>query len=247
MFALRSAIFALVIATALAVPTVELGTAGNYAILSQTGISTVPTSAITGDIAVSPITAAAITGFSLVLDSDGTKATCGQVTGTVYAAGLVAPTPSLLTTAVGFMETAYTDAAGRTNTDAARIQLGAGKIGGVLPGGPTDPLTPGVYTWSTGVNIDSDLVLSGSNTDIFILQVAGNVNVASGKKMILEGGALPENIFWQVAGLVVVGTTAHMEGIFLVKTSAAFMTGSSLNGRILAQTAVTLDSTTITP
>jgi len=45
---------------------VNLGTAGNYAILAKTGISTVPNSVITGNIGVSPIDSTAITGFSLI-------------------------------------------------------------------------------------------------------------------------------------------------------------------------------------
>ncbi|CAE8636615.1 unnamed protein product, partial [Polarella glacialis] len=48
---------------------VNLGKAGTYAILSKAGISTVPTSAITVNMGVSPIASTAITGFSLVADS----------------------------------------------------------------------------------------------------------------------------------------------------------------------------------
>jgi hypothetical protein len=51
---------------------------------------------------------------------------------------------------------------------------------------------------------------------------------------------------WQVAGYVDAATTSHLEGIFLVKTKVVFKSGSSLNGRILAQTASNLDSATIT-
>jgi hypothetical protein len=54
---------------------VNLGTAGNYVILTKSGISTVPSSAITGDIGVSPIDASAITGFSLIRSTDGTYST----------------------------------------------------------------------------------------------------------------------------------------------------------------------------
>jgi hypothetical protein len=42
------------------------------------------------------------------------------------------------------------------------------------------------------------------------------------------------------------GTTAHLEGIVLTKTAATLQTGASVNGRLLAQTAVTIDSSTIT-
>jgi hypothetical protein len=44
-----------------------------------------------------------------------------------------------------------------------------------------------------------------------------------------------------------VGASAHLEGTLLVKTDVTFKTSSSLNGRILAQTACVLqDATTIT-
>ncbi|CAE8729156.1 unnamed protein product [Polarella glacialis] len=92
----------------------------------------------------------------------------------------------------------------------------------------------------------TDLTLEGSDTDKWIFQMSGNLDMAANTKVILEGGALASNIVWQVAGKVEVGTTAHMEGILLVKTKADFLTGSSLNGRILAQTAVTLQSSTVT-
>jgi hypothetical protein len=224
---------------------VDLGTAGNYVILSKTGISTVPQSAITGDIAVSPIAEGAITGFTLkgngALDGS-TEST--QLTGKAYAANYAVPIPATLTTAVGDMETAYTDAAGRTNTNATRINLGAGILGGVF-GGATDPLTPGIYTFSTDVLISGNLFFEGSATDIFIIQIAGNVIQAANINVLLSGGALAKNIFWQVAGTVGVGAGAHMEGILLVKTAVTFITGSSLNGRILSQTLVALQMATI--
>jgi hypothetical protein len=43
-----------------------------------------------------------------------------------------------------------------------------------------------------------------------------------------------------------VGAGAHLEGILLVKTAVTFITGSTLNGRILAQTLVALQMATIT-
>ena len=56
------------VATAAQAP-VSLGTPSNFVILAKSGISTVPPSAITGDIGVSPIDSTAITGFSLTLKS----------------------------------------------------------------------------------------------------------------------------------------------------------------------------------
>src|SRR5882672_4681065 len=91
---------------------VNLGAAGSYAILAKSGISTVPTSAITGNLGVSPAPASYITGFSLTADATNVFATAPQVTGKVYASDYSVPTPSNLTTAVGDMERAFTDAAG---------------------------------------------------------------------------------------------------------------------------------------
>jgi hypothetical protein len=236
-----------------ATPVVVLGTASNYAILSKTGISTVPPSDVRGNIAVSPIAAEAITGFTVVLGDDGLVASdeSNQVTGSVYAASYGGTTADALTTAVSDMEAAYNDAKSRPNSDGARMELGYGDLGGALPGGggPTAPLTRGVYTWTTDVRIVTDLYFEGSENDVFIMQIAQKLVVAGSVNVILQPTSLGtpkmENIFWQVAGAITVGKGAHMEGIFLGQTSVTFVTGASLNGRILAQTACVLDSNDI--
>ena len=222
-------------ASASATHPVNLGTAGDFVILAKSGISTVPTSAVTGDIGVSPAAATYITGFSLTADSTNVFSTSPQVTGKVYAADYAPPTPSNLTTAVGDMELAFTDAAGRAPDV---TELGAGNIGGMT-------LAPGVYKWGTGLLIPTDVTLTGSATDVWIFQIAQNLTMSSAAKVLLAGGALPKNVFWQVAGLVDLGTTAHCEGVVLTQTSVTLRTGASINGRLLAQTAVTIDGSTV--
>jgi hypothetical protein len=225
-------------ATAAGPARVNLGTAGDFVILAKSGISNVPKSAITGDIGVSPIAATAITGFSLTMDSTTTFSTSDQITGSAYAASYTSPTPTKMTAAIGDMEAAYTDAAGRTNPDFN--EFGAGAIGG-------QTLAPGLYKWTTSVNIPSNgVTFSGTEDDIFILQISGDLIVAAGNEVTLTGGVKPENIFWQVAGTVEVGAGSHMEGIIMGRMGANFLSGSSLNGRVLAQTACTLVGNTIT-
>jgi hypothetical protein len=214
---------------------VNLGTAGTYAILAKSGISTVPTSAVTGNLGVSPAAATYITGFSLIADATNEFSISPQVTGRIYASDYAVPTPSNLTTSIGDMQLAFTDAAGRAPDF---TELGAGNVGGMT-------LSSGVYQWGTGLLIPTDVTLTGSATDVWIFQIAGNLTFESGAMIVLAGGALPENIFWQVSGVVDIGTTAHCEGIVICQTAITLRTGASINGRLLAQTAVDIDGSTV--
>ena len=214
---------------------VNLGTSGNYVILAKTAINNSSTSAVTGDLGLSPAATSYITGMALT-DFTG-YALSAQVTGKVYAADMVAPTSTNLTTAVENMITAYNDAAGRKYPDFLELKTG-------IMGGST--LTPGLYKWTNTVSIPSNITISGSATDIWIFQIAGDLTMASATNIILSGGAKASNIFWQVAGQVTCGTTSHFEGVILSKTGVTFQTGASMNGRALAQTAVILDANAIT-
>jgi hypothetical protein len=102
-------------------------------------------------------------------------------------------------------------------------------------------LGPATYSWGTGLLIPTSVTLTGSATDVWIFQIAQNLTLESGVTIILAGGAMPKNIFWQVSGLAELGTTAHVEGTILSQTSIALRTGASINGRLLAQTAITID------
>jgi hypothetical protein len=210
---------------------VNLGLAGNFAILSKSGITDVYQSAITGDIGTSPITGAAI------------LVSCAEVTGTIYSVDAAGPLPcrvinaSRLTTAVSNMQTAYTDAAGRSNPNF--LNIGAGNIGGLT-------LAPGLYKWTSAVTIPTNITISGGSTDVWIFQVAGTLDMSSGVMITLTGGALAKNIFWQTSGAVTLGTTSHFEGNILGMTGINLQTGASINGRMLAQTAVTLQMNSVT-
>ena len=211
---------------------VNLWAAGNFAILSKAAITNIPSSIITGDIGASPISGSAI------------GVTCAQVTGTIYAVDATGPLPcsvtngTLLTAAVSDMETAYTDAAGRA-PDAT--ELGAGNIWGLT-------LVAGVYKWGTNVTIPSDITLSGSSNDVWIFEIAGDLNLAAAKQIILAGWARAANIFWQVGGPTgaTLETTSLFNGNILSAKQIILRTGAVLNGNALAQTQVVLDQNTVT-
>lgn len=218
-------------------PPVDLGTSGNFVALAKTGISTTGTTSIVGNMGISPNNAAAITGFNLVLDASGQFATSSLVSGQIYASDYKVPTPAIMTAAVGDMETAYTDAAGRAPD---YTELFTGDLTG-------QTLTTGVYKWSTGVLVSAGgVTLSGSATDVWIFQIAQNLTVANTAIINLTGGAKASNIFWQVAGDVALGTGSTFSGTILCETLIDIKTGATFEGKALAKTAITLDGNSIT-
>jgi hypothetical protein len=217
---------------------VDLGTAANFVILSKTGVSTTGTTAVVGNVGVSPVAASYLTGFSLVADATNTFSTSAVVSGKLYAADYALATPALMTTAVSDMQTAFTDAAGRTAPDFT--ELGGGDISGLT-------LVPGLYKWATGVSVAKvGVTLAGSANDVWIFQIAGDLIVDNSAMVTLLGGAQAKNIFWQVSGEANLGTAADFKGIILSQTLISLNTGAKMTGRALAQTAVTLNATTIT-
>lgn len=209
---------------------VVMGTAGNFVILAESAITNVPTSAVTGDVGLSPGTGA------------GIGLTCAQVTGTIYSVDAAGPLPCVvtdaarLTAAIGDKGLAYTDATGRAPD---YTELGTGNIGGMN-------LSPGTYKWGTGVSIPADVTLTGGPNDVWIFQIAQGLTVGSGVQVILAGGALPKNVYWATFAAADLGTTSKFNGVILSQTSITMKTGASINGRLLAGTAVNFDQNTVT-
>ena len=216
---------------------VDLSSAGNFVILSETGITDVSPSIVTGNVGASPISGAAI------------LVTCAEVTGTIYSVDAAGPLPcrvtndTLLTAAIGHMESAYTNAAGRATPDGTNMY--SGNLGG-------QTIAPGLYKWTTDVTIPTNVTLSGGANDYWIFQIAGNLTIASGGsvpagvKVLLSGGAQASNVFWQVGGVTgaTLGTYSTFNGTILSAKQIILETGAVLNGRALAQTQVTLDANT---
>jgi hypothetical protein len=222
---------------------VLLGMAGNYAIFANTGIYNVTfPAAITGNMGVGPdVTSTAITGpWDLSLVSSYSTST--QVNGNVYAHDYDIPTPDNVTTASANMVTAYNDAVGRApEIDVAFLNVGNGDIGDKI-------LAPGTYTWNSAVILPSgkNVTLSGGPNDVWIFQINGALTTSDYTSVLLTGGALPKNIFWQVNGAATLGISAHFEGVVLAKEAINLGSLASANSRLLAQTAVKIDRSTVT-
>lgn len=217
----------------------DLASPGGYVILAETAITNVIGSMISGDVGISPGSSAAVTGFALILDSTGRFSSSASVVppAHVYAADYLPPTGANLVSAVMEMEDAYTDAAGRTGPDFTNLLLG--HIGGLV-------LVPGLYRWTTAVDVTTGITLAGGPNDVWIFQVGSDLDVSAAATMTLTGGARAENVFWQVTGGTTIGAGARFEGIILSLTSVRMESGAALHGRAFAQTFVSLDNANVT-
>lgn len=234
--ALTVALMAPAIAVSQSLTPVNLRSDSNFAVLAGSLVSNVPTSAVTGNIGLSPAAGSNITGFGQT-----------EVTGTIYTvdatgpAGSV-PAASMLTTAKGDLTTAYNDAANRTPVPTGTfLNPGSGNIGGMT-------LVPGLYKFTGGASITgSNVTLTGSATNVWIFQIASTFTVGNNIQVVLAGGALPANIFWQVGTSATFGTTSVIKGTVMADQSISLGTGARLDGRALARVAaVTLASNAVT-
>ena len=232
---------------------VDLGTAANYVILDEATVTYTPiatvssTPKITGNIGLSPAAASFITGFALDLPAGGAYSTSTLVTGQIYAPGYAPPTPANLTTAVANKNTAYTAAEGMATAGGG---LAGGTPGTACPGNGAlggITLTPGVYTCSTqALSIGTGTAVTLSGAGVYVIKTTQGLTQAANTQVNLTNGALPENVFWQVAGNVSIGSGAHMEGVILSATNITLVTGATVKGRLLARTGVLMDSNTVT-
>jgi len=197
---------------------VPLGTAATYGVLAGSTVTSTGATSITGDLGVSPGTA--VTGFPP-----------GTVSGTIHAGNASAAQ------AQSDLTVAYNDAAGQST--------GAVSVSGDLTG---LTLAPGLYTSTSSLAISGTLTLNamGNSDATFILQMASTLTTAPGSQIILAGGAVAENVFWQVGTSATLGTNSVFKGTIMADQSITMNTGARLDGRALTRIgAVTLDANAI--
>ena len=200
----------------------DLGSTAHFTILSGAAVTSTGGGIITGDVGASPIAGSAI------------GVTQAQVNGIIYAVDASGPAgsmiaPAMLTTAKGDLTIAYNDAAGRTPVPTGPfLNPGGGNIGGLN-------LVAGLYKFtSTALITGSDLTLTGGPGDVWIFQIAADLQLGSGIHVILAGGAQARNIFWQVGTSAVLGTYSVFKGTILADQAITLNTGSTMEGRALA-------------
>jgi hypothetical protein len=133
------------------------------------------------------------------------------------------------------LTTAYNDAQGRSTPTAVPEDIGG------------QTLVPGLYKFDAAASISSDVTLSGGPDDVWIFQVGSTLTTADTSKVILTGGAQASNVFWQVGSSATLGTGSSFNGTIMAQTAITLNTGTVLNGRALARdAAVTLHTNTVT-
>jgi len=210
-------------ATAACNSPVPLLTAGNFKILAgSTVTSTGPTTITGGDLGLSPGTS--VTGFP---------------PGTLTAPAVMHVTDPTAAQAQVDLTAAYNFAAG--------IVLPAPAV---LPGDLTGlTLTAGTYktSSSTGIVGPGSVTLTGNASSVFVFQIGSTLTTGTGTSVVLSGGVLASNVFWQVGTSATLGVNSSFAGTIMALQSITLDTGASLQGRALARNgAVTMDSNVIT-
>lgn len=199
---------------------VNLGTAARFAILSNSAITNIPTSSITGDVGISPGGRSSITGLTLP-----------EVIGTIFAADDAIPVPAMLILAKADAEAAYLDAIAATRGTPTPI---SGNINGLT-------LVPGLYQSGTSIQISPGGIVyldaQGDVNAVFVIRSATSITTSATSNVILTNGAKAKNVFWSAGSAVTLGTNSIMKGTIIASTSISLLTGARLDGRALIQSA----------
>jgi hypothetical protein len=200
--------------------TINLGTAGGYAVLAGSAVTNTGSSVLIGDLGVGP-GGCAVTGFPP-----------GSVSGTINACNAASGQAKLDLT------TAFNAAKGMSVTST----LTGKDLGGMT-------LTPGVYFFASSAQLTGTLILNnlGNPNAVFVFQIGSTLTTASSSSVIFSSTLNDPNVFWEVGSSATLGTTTKFEGNIIALTSITLNTGASIGcGSALAiNGAVTLDNNTI--
>jgi len=206
---------------------VNLGTANDFAVLAYSAVSSTGNTVITGgNVGLYPDTLSSVTGF--------------YPPGIVNAPGIIEAANGATLQAQNDSTTAYNQAAGLAPN---------GDLTGQDLGGLT--LTPGVYFFSSSAGLTGQLTLNdlGNPDAVFVFQIGSTLTTASGSSVVTinDPSTAGISVFWQVGSSATLGTGTSFEGSILANTTITDNGGSTVEGRLLAETgAVTLNDTSIT-
>jgi hypothetical protein len=184
-----------------------LGAASAFAVLAASTATCTGSSAFTGDVGVSPGTAA--TGFNPSCTLSGALHAGDAVAAAARAAAIAA--------------------SGSLAALACDHDLTGEDLGG-------QTLEPGVYCFDSSAALTGRLTLDGGGrTDAaWAFQIGSSMITATGSSVVMVGGASACDVFWNVGSSATLGTGTAFQGNVLATTSITLGTGSSVTGRALA-------------
>ncbi len=117
-----------------------------------------------------------------------------------------------------------------------------------FPGDPNGlTFEPGVHRTIGAMTMTGTVTLDalGDPDAIFIFQINGAITTAANSHIVLEGGAVASNVYWQVNGASGHGANSTFSGTIMALGAITLGDTTELIGRALSQAAVTLGGTVI--
>lgn len=196
----------------------DIGVVENFAVMAYSSITSAPSSVIKGKVGLKP-------GGRSAIFLDATEVSGGP--DNIYSGDDLEERGTYIALARENLINAYREAAARA-TDKDKLEIYAGNFSGrVLPAG--------VYKWTSGVTLNSDVTLEGTEKDVWIFQITGNVSVSSGVHIHLSGGAQARNVFWQVSGKVSLEENTEVPGSIMSQLTFEMKNSAKLIGRALVK------------
>jgi len=201
--------------------TIDLGTAGSYAVLAGSAVANTGSSVLNGNLGLSPGCAGAITGFPP-----------GIVNGATNACNAAAGQAQLDLTKAFIHGMGMTRTGTLTGQDLGGLNLGHG-----------------VYFFATSAQLTGQLTLNnnGNRNAVFVFQIGTTLTTGSSSSIVFTNGP-DKNVFWVVGSSATLGTSTKFAGHILALTSITLNNGATITcGSALARNgAVTLNNNVIT-
>ncbi|MFT5822414.1 MAG: hypothetical protein ACI8ZM_003670 [Crocinitomix sp.] len=102
--------------------------------------------------------------------------------------------------------------------------------------GHSQVLTPNVYLMTGAATLTDTIFLDarGVSGAVFVIRITGAFTTST-PQVILVGGTLAENVFWQVEGAVTISTGANFNGTIIANNAAIILeSGVILTGKVLS-------------
>ena len=201
---------------------INLGSAGAFAVMARSTITSTGVCQVNGDVGLNP--------------SSNCTIPPAQVNGTIHIKD------TAVIEAQADLLSAYNEAVAQ----ATNIQVLPGNMGGLTFTPGLYENSTSVLISGGNVTLDAQ----GDSSGVFIFKMGSTFTTGPGSQVILAGGAKASNVYWQVGSSATLDTTSIFKGNILAAVSITTNTGSVIEGRLLGGSTtngkVTLNATTVT-